>query len=152
MNKLVLWCMFVIPWLSLIYLKKSSIKRFMPVAILASLMVTIVFEIAYVSKWWIVIEKITPWDNITSVPLVYGPFLIGTIWIFHFTFSKSFWVYILTNLLIDCVYTFVIFNVLIYMGIYKLINMSHFGILILMISIAVVIYAYQRWQDRIMKT
>jgi hypothetical protein len=152
MEKFILLAMLILPWLTLFFIDKHSMKRFMPVAILASLLVTIVFEIAYVYDWWKVQVEIAPWDEITSVPLTYGAFLVGTIWIFHFTFDRKFWVYMLTNIFIDGLYSFVILNMLIRVGIYKLVNMGNFGIFMLMTLIAVIIYAYQKWQDSIMSS
>jgi hypothetical protein len=103
-------------------------KRFMPVAILASLLVTIIFEIGYVYDWWKVQVEIAPWDEITSVSLTYGVFLVGTIWIFHFVFDRKFWVYMITNILVDGFYFFIALNILIRFGIYKLVNMGNLGI------------------------
>jgi hypothetical protein len=151
MAKIILWLMLIIPWASLFFIKKHSLRRFMPVGILASLLVTIVFEMGYVFDWWVVHKEIMPWGNITSFPLTYGVFLVGTIWIFHFTFEKSLWVYIITNALIDAIYAFIGLNILISFEIYELKNMRNFGIFILMLIIAVIIYLYQRWQDKIMK-
>jgi hypothetical protein len=91
MVKFILLAMLILPWLSLIFINKYSLKRFMPVAILASLLVTIIFELGYVYSWWKVQAELVPWDKITSVPLVYGVFLVGTIWIFRFTFGRTFW-------------------------------------------------------------
>lgn len=150
MKKLILWGMLIIPWLSLLFINKHSLKRYMPVGILAALLVTMVFEMGYVFDWWTVKEKLVPWGEITSLPLTYGVFLIGTIWIFHFTFEKSIWVYFFTNVIVDASYAFALLKVLIFIGIYKLENMRHLGIFFLMIIIAVIIYVYQKWQDKIM--
>jgi hypothetical protein len=150
MAQFILWGMLIIPWLSLFFLHKHSVKRFMPVAIFASLLVTIIFEMGYTFNWWIVEEKIVPWGSITSVPLTYGVFIPGTIWIYHFTFHKSFFVYILSNAIADALYAFVGLRVLIFFGIYELKNMGHFGIFMLMMLLAVIIYIYQKWQDTIM--
>jgi len=150
MQKLILIIMIIMPWLSLLFMNKHSIKRFMPVAILASLLVTIIFEIGYIYDWWRILVDLAPWDRITSVPLVYGIFLVGTIWIFHFTFDRRFWVYLLINLLFDVFYSFIILNILVSIGIYRLDNMKNFGITMLMIFLALIIYPYQKWQDSIM--
>jgi len=150
MKKLILWGMLIIPWLSLLFINKHSLKRYMPVGILAALLVTMVFEMGYIFDWWTVKEKFVPWGEITSFPLTYGVFLIGTIWIFHFTFEKSIWVYFFTNVIVDASYAFALLKVLIFFGIYKLENMRHLGIFFLMIIIAVIIYIYQKWQDKIM--
>ncbi|MGP4039267.1 hypothetical protein ACTWP4_05060 [Gracilibacillus sp. D59] len=151
MAEIILWLMIIIPWISLFFINKHSLKRFMPVAIFASLLVTIVFEMGYVFEWWIVHENIVPWGYITSFPLTYGVFLVGTIWIFHFTFSKSFLIYLLSNVAIDAFHAFVALRLLIFLGIYELKSMGQFGIFIIMIVLAVIIYIYQRWQDKIIK-
>lgn len=150
MGKFILLTMLILPWLSLFFINKHSMKRFMPVAILASLLVTIIFELGYLYDWWKVLVEIAPWDEITSVPLTYGVFLVGTIWIFHFAFDRKFWVYMLANILFDGFYSFIILNILIRFGIYKLVNMGNLGIFMLMAFLAVIIYPYQKWQDSIM--
>jgi hypothetical protein len=148
MAQIILCLMIIIPWLSLFLIRRNSIQRFMPVAIFASLLVTIVFEMGYTFNWWTVHEEIVPWGNITSFPLTYGIFIPGTIWIYHFTFDKPFWVYISSNALVDAFYAFIALRVLIFFGIYELDKMGHFGIFLIMIILAVIIYIYQRWQDK----
>ena len=150
MNKFILLGMLILPWLTLIFINKYYIKRFMPVAILASLLVTIVFEIGYVYDWWKVQVELSPWDRITSVPLTYGVFLVGTIWIFRFTFERNLRLYIIANILTDGFYSFIVLNILIKFGIYKLVNMGNLGIFMLMLLIALIIYPYQKWQDSIL--
>lgn len=146
-----LWMILIIPWLSLFLIKKHELKRFMPASILASLLVTIIFEMSYVYNWWTVQKAIAQWGHITSIPLVYGAFLIGTIWIFRYTFDKGFWFYIIANAIVDALYAFIGLNILIYFGIYRLENMGNFGIFLLMTILALIVYLYQRWQDTIMK-
>ncbi|MEW9674246.1 hypothetical protein [Ammoniphilus sp. 3BR4] len=150
MAKLILWLMLIIPWLSLFFINKHSLKRFMPVGILAALLITLILEIGYVYNWWTILEGILPWEHFITYPLTYGPFLVGTIWIFHFTFDKSFWVYILTNAVIDALYAFAILNVLVYFGVYRLDRIGNFGIFMLIFPFAFVIYAYQKWQEGVL--
>ena len=142
--------MLILPWLSLIFINKHSLKRFMPVAILAALLITVILEMGYVYNWWTILEKIAPWEHFTTIPLTYGAFLVGTIWIFHFTYDKSFWVYILTNAVIDALYAFGILNVFIYFGVYRLERMGNLGIFMLIFPLAFIIYAYQKWQEGVL--
>lgn len=146
MSQFILWFMLIVPWLSLFFIKKST-RRFMPVAIFASLLVTLVFEISYTFHWWVVKEDIVPWGHITSFPLTYGVFIPGTIWIYHFSYDRPFWFYMITNAIIDALYAFIILNVFIYFGIYELKTMGNFGIFVLMIVISILIYVYQKWQE-----
>lgn len=151
MSQLVLWLTLIIPWASLFFMDQYSIKRFMPVGMLGALLVSIIFEIAYKYNWWSIQKGIFPWEHFLSYPLIFGAFLVGTIWIFRFAYIKSFWIYILTNLVVDALYAFVIINVFIYLEIYSLDRMNNFGIYMLMILISFMLYAYQRWQDKIIK-
>lgn len=151
MPQVILWLMLIIPWLTLFFCNKYSVMRFMPVAIFASLLVTIVFEMGYVFNWWTVHKIIVPWGQITSFPLTYGVFIPGTIWIYHISFEKPFWIYIITNALFDALYAFIGLKILLFIGIYELDDMGHFGIFIIMMILSVIIYVYQKWQDKIMK-
>ena len=147
--KVILWLSFILPWFSLFFMKKDAIKRFMPVAIFVSLLVTILFEVAYVFKWWVMLDWITPWGYITNVAFTYGAFLVGTMWIFHFTYKK-FWIYLMTNIIIDAIFMFGISHF--FEGrIYQLVNMSRWGVFWLMIGLAVTIYGYHAWQQDIFK-
>ncbi|WP_171642680.1 hypothetical protein [Paenibacillus phytorum] len=98
LNKLLLWSGFVLPWLSLFLMKKKSIYRYMPVCIFSALLVTIVYEIGYTYKLWILKDAIVPWGYVTNTAFAYGIFLVGTMWVFHFTFGR-FWLYVVANLL-----------------------------------------------------
>lgn len=50
----------------------------------------------------------------------------------------------ITNVIVDAFYAFILLNVLIYFGIYELKSMGNFGIFILMVIIAIPIYIYQK--------
>ena len=146
-NKMILWSFLLLPWPTLFFLGKETVKRYMPVAIFVSLLVTILFEVAHALKWWVMIEWIVPWGYITNVSFVYGIFLVGTIWIFRFTY-RNFYLYMATNLVIDGLFAFVFSNL--FEGrIYKLVNFNQFQVFLLMTGLALTIYLYQRWQEGI---
>src|SRR5690625_3744829 len=92
-----LWLILIIPWLTMIFYNTYSLKRFMPVSIFVSLLVTLIFQMGYVYKWWIIGKSLVKWGHITSLPITFGSFLVGTLWIFHFTYDKGFKVYFITN-------------------------------------------------------
>ncbi|MEW9674121.1 hypothetical protein [Ammoniphilus sp. 3BR4] len=148
MTKVVLWGSLIVPWLSLFFLKRDIIKRYMPVAIFVSLLVTIIFEMAHVFNWWVMKEAIVPWGYITNVAFTYGAFLVGTIWIFYFTFRK-WWLYLITNIVIDGAFAFFL-NDIFNGWIYQLVRFNEWGVFLLMVSLAVVIYGYQLWQEGVL--
>lgn len=148
-NKIMLWATLLLPWPTLIFLGRKSVKRYMPVAVFVALLVTILFEAAHSLKWWELIDQIVPWGYITNVSFVYGIFLVGTIWIFHYTY-RNFWLYLLVNVVIDGLFAFVLSNF--FEGrIYNLVNFNQFQVFLLMTGLSLVIYGYQRWQEEVLK-
>jgi hypothetical protein len=148
LNQIILWSSLIVPWLSLLFLKKDIVKRYMPVAIFTSLLVTIYNELGYTFEWWVVKQTLFPWI-ITFVSFVYGGFLVGTIWIFYFTYRK-FWLYLITNIVVDFLFMFPVNNWFERLGIYQLINRENWQIFLDFVFISVIIYFYQLWQEGVL--
>ncbi|MGD6832907.1 hypothetical protein ACQCT5_12135 [Sutcliffiella halmapala] len=148
--KIFLWLSLIVPWLSLFFMKKDSIKRYMPVAIFVSLLLTILYEIGYTYDWWVLKAKIVPWGHITNISFAYGLFLISTIWIFHYTY-RNFILYMVTNIIVDAIFNFGVLELTERSGLNELINMPDWGIYLIMLGLALIIYIYQRWQEGIFK-
>lgn len=147
MVKIIFWCFFLLPWLSLFFLKSSTIRRYMPVALLATVINTIVYQIAWTHHWWRYKETLFSWDKIAQVHTVYGVFLIGTIWIFFFTYRK-FWIYLLVNLIIDSMYSFGFGALWRKLGITEGgKNYSPLYSVLIMLVISVILFIYQMWQE-----
>ncbi|WP_423800810.1 hypothetical protein [Neobacillus sp. SAB-20_R2A] len=147
MVKLILWAFFLLPWLSLFFLKNSAIRRYMPVALFATVINTIMYQVAWTYDWWKYKETLFPWDKVAQIHTVYGVFLVGTIWIFYFTFRK-FWIYFFVNLIIDCIYSFG------FRALWKKLkittsagNLSPLEGIVIMTIIAIALYVYQVWQE-----
>lgn len=146
--QILLWLGFILPWFSLVLLKKEDIKRYMPVTILTSLIMTIIFEIAYTYDWWIIHQTIMPWGYITNVVFNYGIFAVGTLWIFYLT-SHHFLIYMLTNFVINVLFAFIGIRWIVEgLGIatFNLESWQWFGIAIL---VSLIIYGYHRWQEKV---
>ncbi|MBI0579674.1 hypothetical protein IEC97_20135 [Neobacillus cucumis] len=148
MVKVVIWSLFIIPWISLFFLKGNAIRRYMPVALFATVLNTILAQMAWSFNWWKFKETLFTWDRLAPLFTVYSVFLVGTIWIFYFTFRR-FWIYIIVNLIIDLFYG---------MGLTKMLNkleirengsFSPLQNLLAMTILAVILYLYQIWQERI---
>ncbi|QDR80457.1 hypothetical protein [Sporomusa termitida] len=142
-NQTLLWASIILPWLSIVFLKKEDLQRYMPVALLGSLITIIFMEVGITLGWWVPQENIFPLINIP--PLSYSTYLIGIIWIFKFTY-RNFLKYLATNLIIDTVLSFVILRWFIQRGIVD-IYISGLEMLFLSTIIAFALYAYQIWQE-----
>ncbi|MCZ8520366.1 MULTISPECIES: hypothetical protein [Paenibacillus] len=149
MVKVILWAFFILPWLSVFLMDRSAIRRYMPVALFATVLNTIAYQIAWTYNWWQYKITLFAWDKVAQIHTVYGVFLVGTLWIFHYTFRK-FWVYMLVNLGTDLIYAYgfrtlwKILGVTAPQGI-----MPPIGSVIIMTGFALLLYAYQMWQEGI---
>ncbi len=153
LSKIVLWAILVIPWLTLLFfMKKEQIKRFMPVGILASFLMVIYNLVAYNEKHWIVKVHILPWLKPSFEPFILSCYLVITIWVFHFTYPR-FWAYLITNIVIDFMFT--VFPIHYFLQnkleIYQLVNITPWGRFFIFVSISIVVFGYQKWQEEIFK-
>ncbi|MDQ0254852.1 hypothetical protein J2S74_002231 [Evansella vedderi] len=138
--------LFALPWLTLIFMKKEIIKRYTPVATFSALIVTLHGEMAYTQEWLKQEVPITDW-LITFVPFTFGSFLIGTIWIFAFTYGR-FWLYLIVNILVDAFFAFGLHKFLIVpLGIVTELKHGSLEVFIAFLIMALFLYAYQLWID-----
>jgi hypothetical protein len=120
----------------------------MPVAIFGALLVTLQHELAFTQKWWVVKETLLP-PIITFVSFVYGAFLVGTIWIFYFTFGR-FWLFLITNIVMDFLFAFPMNNWFQKIGLYQHINYTNWNVFFTFTAISFMIYGYQMWQEGVL--
>lgn len=138
--------LFLIPWLTVFFIPKSEFKKYTPVSTLATLLVVILSMFSVPFRWWTVkgglLNKV-----INDMSFILGPFFIGTIWIFRFTFGK-FWLYILVNTLMDLFLAYPINWLMQKLRVYKLVNFKSKHIFYTSISFALVIYGFQLFLTR----
>ena len=146
--KTVMWALFIIPWLSLFLMDRMALRKYMPVALLATVLNTIIYQMAWTFDWWKYKITLFSWDKVAQVHTVYGVFLVGTIWVFRWTYGR-FWVYLLVNLGIDLIYAYGFRALWRAMEITTGGNLPAIGSLSIMLSIAVLLYGYQMWQDNV---
>ncbi|MFA9455975.1 hypothetical protein ACERJO_04305 [Halalkalibacter sp. AB-rgal2] len=145
-NQFVLWTLFLAPWVLLIFINQQVVKRYLPAALFGALIITIVFQIADNFNWWVIKENIFILNVVT--PFVYGAFLVGTVIILALTFQR-FWLFIMVNLVIDAILSFVISPWFERIGLYQLQEMNAWGVYALTTIIAIFIYVYQKWQSSV---
>ena len=137
----------VVSWLTVLMLKKEDFKRFLPASILISLFVRGESVIARKRKWWWFYEKIHP--KLTGeFPLIWGPFLIGSIWILKLTYRK-FPAYILLNLTINSAFVYVFIDVCKKIGVLSLVRLSKLQLLAIFTFKALLLYAFQITYDKL---
>lgn len=145
MNSLLLWSVFIIPLISLFFLDRSVIKRYLSVALLVTVMNVILYEMAWEYNWWRYKESIFHWDRITPAHIVFSAYWVITIWIFRYTFRK-FWLYFIVNVISDCLFIFILAAWMKKIGIYTA-TMSGMTMVLIFTFFSVIIYLYQMWYE-----
>lgn len=145
--RIILFIIFLLPWLTLFFASSKTIRRFMPVTIFTCLLMTIIFQIAYTYKWWVIHKYIVPWGYMSDVSFIYGIFSVGTFWIFLLTFHKFLW-YTVVNLIMDVVMSFIVLPSLSLLDIAEYKNISPWQYFLVTYGLSFVIYFYHKWQEK----
>lgn len=140
-NQLILWSMLILPWLTLIFMKKDEIKRYMPVALFTAATSAIIIESGATLGLWAYRETAYP---IKMISYNYGIIPVITMWIFKFTF-KRFWVYLAVNAVFDIGFAYLMLPWLVSRGIFDFVNSRI--VLFITIPHSILLYVYQKWQE-----
>lgn len=148
-NQLILWGVLILPWVTLFFMKKEDVKRYMPVGLFAVFTSALILEIGMTLKWWVYYETAYPLRNISYL---YGTIPVFTMWIFKFAYGR-FWLFLFSDLLLNIFYTYVFeYYFLGSRKIIEFLNMSPLLDVIATTILGVIIYGYQRWQEGIFKS
>ncbi|PZD97425.1 hypothetical protein DNH61_03505 [Paenibacillus sambharensis] len=152
MKQIVLWSLLIVPWASLLLLKPDTIRRYMPVALLMTIIHTLTYQAAYYYNWWNESKSsLFGWDRIMPVPWVYGAYLIVVIWVFRFTYGQ-FWLYLTVNLVMDGLFMYLAYPLLGRLGFVSAeSSLPTIAIYAMMIGFSLIIYLYHMWQNDIFK-
>ena len=140
-EKFVFIVMMVVPWLSAPFLGKKTFKRFTPGAVFICIFVLIESLFAHKRLWWLFHKRLFQ-KTIGELPLIIGPFFIGTLWIMKFTFG-NFKRYSLTNFYIDAFFVYIHIPILKKLGYASLIRLSKFNFLLICLFKAALLYLFQ---------
>ncbi|WP_101845446.1 hypothetical protein [Halobacillus sp. Marseille-P3879] len=148
--EMIMYAALILPWFTLLLASSEIRRKYMPVTIFTALLMTIIFQVAYTYKWWVIYKQIVPWGYMIDVSFAYGVFLIGTFWIFRFT-SHKFLLYTFINLALDAIMAFITLPLLGVLGIAVYKNISAWQYFLVMYGLSFIIYGYHRWQQKIYK-
>lgn len=150
MGQILLWTLFLPPWLLLIPLDKKRVKHFLSATFFTLVLTSINWQIAEISKWWIITDNLFFLTNIAAFN--YGFMPVVTLYLFYFTYQKP-WLFFGANIFLDAFQSFIISPFLFEkFGLYKMNTMSNFGLFLLLVSMVPLIYVYQRVYDSIKQT
>ncbi|WP_257008237.1 hypothetical protein [Bacillus sp. FJAT-45350] len=143
-NKYIL-LMTILPWLTFPLIGSKSLKKFLPGALFMCLYVFNEGRLGEKKKWWWFHFNVKP-NVLGEIPLIIGPFFVGSLWILKYTFGK-FKLYLLVNLLIDSVFTFFIMDWLKKIGYASLVRLTKVQLSVVFLIKSVLMYGFQALYD-----
>ncbi|SDE41290.1 hypothetical protein [Sporomusa acidovorans] len=146
-NQILFWSILVLPWLTLIFMKKETIKRFMPVALFSTLASVLAVEVGENLGWFIYEAAASPLR--TGSYIIFGLNPVITIWLFHFIYGK-FWTYLLIDTVLNFGFIY-LFHVYFLgsRGLFQEIGITPSLNALITTIVGVMAYGYQVWQEEI---
>ncbi|MFX4261337.1 hypothetical protein ACOBQJ_03940 [Pelotomaculum propionicicum] len=142
-NQFLLWSLVIVPWLTLIFMNKEDIKRFMPAALFTSLTSMVVVDVGITLNFWVVQETAYP---LRGLPYHLGLSPVLIIWMLYATYGR-FWWYLVLNVIQNFGFTYLLIRYLSYRGIEQLTGISPLQTTIVASIHGILIYGYQMWQE-----
>lgn len=143
-NQVILWSTLILPWLTLFFLPREDIKRYMPVGFLSTILCIIVIETGIASGWWAIRETTYPLAVMPTY--VYGFFPVMPMWLLKYTYGR-FGLYLVVDTILNTVFAFAILPWFASRGI---VEFDAGPIVFIFKSvIAIIMYSYQMWQEGI---
>lgn len=140
-NKMFLLGLMILPWMSVPFIKKQTIRRFLPGALFICVWVAVESMIANKRVWWRFYEKLIP-NAMAEIPFIVGPFFVGSLWILKFTWGK-FLRYLFVNFIVDIMFVYPGLFLLKKMGIVSLVRLKHYQMLLIFLTKSVLMYGFQ---------
>ncbi|WP_102272801.1 hypothetical protein [Cytobacillus massiliigabonensis] len=140
-DKLLMILMGALPWLTIWFIGKGTLKRFLPGSIFMSLYLIAEGRFAEKKKWWWFPYSVKP-NVLAELPLIFGPFLVGSLWILKYTYGK-FNLFLLVNILIDSFFTYFGLNWFKKIGYVSLVRLNKFQLSIVFLIKSLILYGFQ---------
>lgn len=142
-NQIIVWSMLILPWLTLIFMRKEEIRRFIPLALFSMVITSITIEAGITFNLWNIRETTYPLNHTMSY--VYGLAPVVTMWLFKFTFNR-FWIYAVVDTVFNVVFAYILTPWFSSRGIKDLIT-SRFTVFPIVSGLAVLLYLFEMWKE-----
>ena len=143
-NQVLLWGLFLIPWLTLIFMPREDVKRYMPAGLLATVLCIITTEIGIANGWWYIRETTYPLALMPTY--TYGLFPVVTMWTLKYCYRR-FQYFLVSELFLNTLFATIYVPWIARRGI------KDFDASLILFFFAwamgLILYGYQMWQEGI---
>jgi uncharacterized membrane protein len=148
-NQVILWSMLILPWVTLFFMPREDIKRWMPAALFVMVTNTLIVDAGVTWKIWETHENAYPLNEMIS--FVYGALPIGAMWILKYTYGR-FLLYSAVQIACSLVLILLVQPLLHRRGIFVWIDenaLGGIGAFTTTFVHFILVYIYQMWQEAI---
>ncbi|WP_088105818.1 hypothetical protein [Halalkalibacter urbisdiaboli] len=139
--KAIIILMTISPWLTVPFLGVNTLRRFLPASLFMSLYLIAEGRFAEKKKWWWFPFNIKP-NVLGEMPLIIGPFLVGSLWILKYFYGK-FNLYLLINIIVDSLFTYIGINWFKKIGYASLVRLTKFQLSFVFLIKTFILYGSQ---------
>ncbi|MZP29766.1 hypothetical protein GTO91_08615 [Heliobacterium undosum] len=143
-NQTISWILFIVPWVTILLMNNDDKKRFVPAGLFSGITSGLIYQLGMIADLWY-------FKDVNFPVIMYGLFAVAAIWVLKFTFGR-FWVYTITNAILDAGFAYVIFPWFGRKGLIGVGDWTSLFVYTINFIHAALIYGYQMWQDDIFKT
>lgn len=143
-NQILLWVLFFVPWLTLYFMPRNEIRRFMSAGLLATVMCVIVTEMGISNGWWYIRETTYPLAVIPTY--TYGLFPVTAMWTLKYLYGR-FRLYLVVEVVLNTIFAAVFIPWIARRGIKD--YDARLILFFLASAMGLITYGYQKWQEGI---
>ncbi len=145
--RLILVLILILPWFTIPFLGKESVKKFLPTSLCICVAVRIINHIAKKRKWWWFYEKLHP--RLTGVfPLLWGPFFVSSMWVLKLTYGNLL-KYLMFTQVSHFFFTYFIMDWFRNAGILSLVRMKKMQLQLLFLVESLFLYMFQVFIEKL---
>jgi hypothetical protein len=145
-NQVILWGTLIVPWLTVLFMPKEELKRYISAGLLSIILCIIVIETGIRYGWWAVLEFTFPLSVLPTY--TYGLFPVIPIWLLKYTYGR-FGLYMGIDTILNIIFAFLLLPWFGSRGIVDFDFTDGYIALMFESAIAVVLYRFQMWQEGI---
>lgn len=138
--------MLLISWSTLLLYPKRALKRFIPVTLFVTGLVSILLVLSHPYKLWKVSGGIGT-RIFNDLCFTFGPFFVTNLWVFRLAYGNI-WQYLGINLVIDYLLAFPVSNLFKKLNIYQLDRLKPIYFVSLIYSFAIFAYGFQYYLQK----
>ncbi len=138
--------MIVIPWVSLLFIGKSNIKRYSFVSVIIGFFEMINHIYGHQRKWWTFYDKPNSFIR-DELPFDIGPYMPLSMWILKYSYGK-FKKFVLINAMVNGLFAFLFIPFLKKMKIVRLTRINYFQFFMYVHYKAYLLYGVQYWLEK----